>query len=296
MEVNRIIGEYSSGLPGPLLFITVGVHGNEPSGFVALREIFAELEQSRPTIQGTVVGVAGNKEGLKRGVRFIDEDLNRTWKEEHISQKLKNSHEKKEMFNIIKVLQQYDEKKFPQRYFLDCHTTSSASIPYISVQDKGGNDSWAHRFPLYIIRGFSDIVSGTIDDYFSRKGLTGFVFEAGQHDAEEAVEHQKAIQWMALMEACQLNSEELSQPLQSVSYLKGKTTQKTFEIVYRHGLQPKDTFHMEPGYENFQPIEKGALLAHHNGEPIISRWDAHIFMPLYQKQGNDGFFIVRQVA
>jgi succinylglutamate desuccinylase len=51
---------------------------------------------------------------------------------------------------------------------------------------------------------------------------------------------------------------------------------------------------MQPGYKNFQPIKKGELLAQQNGKPIYSEWDAYIFMPLYQKQGNDGFFVVTE--
>ncbi|MAN59180.1 MAG: succinylglutamate desuccinylase [Flavobacteriaceae bacterium] len=295
MKLDRIIGEYSSGQHGSLLFITVGVHGNEPSGLLSLREIFAELTLSRPNIKGTVVGVAGNLNGLRKGVRFIDEDLNRTWKAENIENNLRDSHEKEEMHEIIATLENYPPNKFTERYFLDCHTTSSASLPYISVQDKGSNDRWAHRFPVYIIRGFSDIVSGTIDDYLSKQGLTGFVFEGGQHEAAEAVTHQKAIQWLALKEACGLDFNDLSEVPQSVEFLRNKEAQKTFEIAYRHGLEPNDDFSMEPGYENFQSIKKGELLAHHNGQPITSQWNAQIFMPLYQAQGNDGFFVVKEV-
>ena len=52
---------------------------------------------------------------------------------------------------------------------------------------------------------------------------------------------------------------------------------------------------MKEGYENFQKIEKGELLAEQNGEKVYSEWDAYIFMPLYQSQGNDGFFVVQDV-
>ena len=52
---------------------------------------------------------------------------------------------------------------------------------------------------------------------------------------------------------------------------------------------------MEPGFVNFQAIEKGELLAYQNGQPVKSEWDAFIFMPLYQSQGNDGFFVIQEV-
>ncbi|WP_240607681.1 M14 family metallopeptidase [Marixanthomonas spongiae] len=295
-DIPRIIGTYSSGKKEALLFVTAGIHGNEPSGIIALQNVFDELSKSKPEMKGTLVGVSGNKKALNKGVRFIDEDLNRTWTQKNIKEQVTDTHEKKEMFEIIKVLKEYPASEFNKRYFLDCHTTSSDSLPYASVQDVHDNDRWAHRFPTYIIRGFSDIVDGTTDGYMSRQGLTGFVLEAGQHDDPNSVIYHEGTIWIALQEACGLDLETLSTFPKSVTFLqKQKAYQKTFEIEYRHGLDDDDTFKMEPGYKNFQPIEKGELLAHQNGNPVKSDWDAYIFMPLYQKQGNDGFFVVKEV-
>lgn len=292
----RVLGEYTSGNSGPLLFISAGIHGNEPSGVKALKKVFSELEQSHPNILGTIVGVTGNRKALQKNVRYIDEDLNRTWTIDNVKTKRKDTHEKEEMFSIIKVLKDYPEKDFTKRYFLDCHTTSSASAPYISVQDVNDNDTWAHNFPTYIIRGFSDIVSGCIDHYMSRTGLTGFVFEGGQHISEEAIDNHEGIIWHAITKACNLDLNDLSTYPDSAAKLSElKKQQKTFEIIYRHELKDSDQFKMEPGYKNFQPIEKGEILAHHNGDSITSKWDAYIFMPLYQSQGNDGFFVIKEV-
>ncbi|MDT7827970.1 succinylglutamate desuccinylase/aspartoacylase family protein [Pricia sp. S334] len=296
MDENRIIGTYGTDNEGPLLFISAGIHGNEPSGVVALEKVIDLLEREKPEISGKVVGVYGNRTALEKGVRYIDEDLNRTWTERNVEAQKKDSNEKKEMFEIIDVLECQSRDGYRKRYFLDCHTTSSDSLPYISVQEVGENDAWAHRFPVHIIRGFSDIVFGCIDHYLSRIGLTGFVFEGGQHQSPDAIRYHEGMIWLALVEACGLDLERLSEFPQAVE----KTTdqrrdQKTFEIIHRHSLEDDDRFAMEPGYENFQTIEKGELLATHNGKKIISRWNAHIFMPLYQTQGNDGFFVVEEV-
>ena len=296
-EIPRIIGKYSSGKKGPLLFVTAGIHGNEPSGVKALERVFEELEKTRPEISGLIVGVAGNKVALNQNKRYIDEDLNRTWTEENISSGNKDTHEKKEMFEIIDILSQYPEEDFTKRYFLDCHTTSSPSLPYVSVQEVNDNDNWAHKFPTYIIRGFSDIITGDIDHYLSRTGMTGFVFEAGQHTDKTSVENHEGVIWLALKEACNLDLSRISTYPECVNRFAEKNAppQKTFEIIYRHGLEDSDIFEMQPGYENFQKIEKGELLAEQNGNEVKSEWDAHIFMPLYQSQGNDGFFVVKEV-
>lgn len=294
-DIPRIIGKYDSGIEGPLLFITAGIHGNEPSGVVALEQVFKILKNEKPDIKGKVIGVSGNNKALKEDVRYIDEDLNRTWTKENIASGKKDSHEKMEMFNIIDVLENYPEKDFPKRYFLDCHTTSAASEPYISVQNVNDNDTWAHKFPTYIIRGFSDIVLGCIDHYESRIGITGFVFEGGQHESKISEKNHEGMIWLALQHACELNLDSLKNYPEAAKMLEAKSdNRKTFEIKYRHGIKDEDKFKMEPGYGNFQPIKKGELLAHQNGKPIYSEWDAYIFMPLYQSQGNDGFFIVEE--
>lgn len=294
---NRIIGNYTSNKKGPLLFVTGGVHGNEPSGVKALEKVFEELDKTRPEINGRIVGVRGNISALKKDQRFIDEDLNRTWTEKNVKSGNPETTEQKEMHEIIEVLQGFPEKDYSKRYFLDCHTTSSDSLPYISVQEVNDNDPWAHKFPTYIVRGFSDIVYGAIDHYMSRTGLTGFVFEAGQHSSPASVENHEGIIWLALKEACGLELSKVSCYPQCVDKFAKENApeQKTFEIIYRHEIKEGDTFKMEAGYKNFQKIEKGELLATSNGKEIRSDWDAYIFMPLYQSQGNDGFFVIQAV-
>ncbi|NJY62573.1 succinylglutamate desuccinylase [Salinimicrobium sp. CDJ15-81-2] len=295
-ENTRIIGNYTSGNEGPLLFVTAGVHGNEPSGVKALEKVFAELEKTKPEIKGRIVGVMGNRSALQKGQRYIDEDLNRTWTEDNVNNNDPETQEQREMHEIIEVLEKFPEDEYSKRYFLDCHTTSSDSYPYISVQDVNDNDSWAQKFPTYIVRGFSDIIYGAIDHYMSRTGLTGFVFEAGQHDNPASVENHEGVIWLALKEANGLEVENLSCYPECVERFteKNAPSQKVFEITYRHEIKKGDSFKMEPGFKNFQKIKKGQLLATSNGRDIESEWDAYIFMPLYQSQGNDGFFIIEE--
>jgi len=289
---NRILGSYTCNKDGPLLFITAAIHGNEPSGVHALQRVFKILHAQKPLIAGTIVGVIGNVAALQQGVRFIDEDLNRTWTRENIQLKDKSSNEKQQMFEIIETLQQFSAKH-QQRYFIDCHTTSSSSLPYISVQEVGKNDAFAHQFPIHIIRGFSDIVNGTIDGYLSTQGITGFTVEAGQHESSDSEAYHEGIIWIALQEVCKLNFNALKNIPSAVIKTRNETPpQKTFKILHRFGLKEDDTFKMKPGFENFQPIQKGENLATLNGTQVNSDWDNYIFMPLYQPQGNDGFFVV----
>ncbi|RDK87286.1 M14 family metallopeptidase [Marinirhabdus gelatinilytica] len=294
---DRIIGTYTGHTKGTLLLVTAAVHGNEPSGVLALEEIFKTLKKENPPMAGTLVGIVGNVAAYKNNVRFIDEDLNRTWTTENLKTEATDTQEKKEMHQLIELLEDFETIPYTNRYFIDCHTTSSESLPYISVQDKGDNDFFAHKFPIHVIRGFSDMVEGTIDGYLSEQGITGFTVEAGQHESKSSKTYHEGVIWTALQEACELNFDDLRDIPASVLKLMNSTPpQKTLEIVHRFGLKESDVFEMCPGFENFQPIKKGEHLALLNGRQINSVWDAYIFMPLYQSQGNDGFFVVREVS
>jgi hypothetical protein len=55
----------------------------------------------------------------------------------------------------------------------------------------------------------------------------------------------------------------------------------------------EDDFVMEPGFRNFHKIRKGELLAEDKDGEIRSQIKGRVLMPLYQRQGNDGFFVVR---
>ena len=297
MKSNRIIGSYTKNEKGPLLVITAAVHGNEPSGVIGLRAVFENLKQNQPKINGTILGLIGNEKAFEKSVRYLDQDLNRTWTKENIEKPDKTANEQMEMLEIIDIVEQFQQHGCTETYFIDCHTTSSASLPYISVQDVGDNSRWAHQFPIYIIRGFSDIVSGTIDGYFSHQGMTGFAVEAGQHDDETSATYHEGCIWIALKEACGLDFNDLPRIPEAASKTMTDTpNQKTFEIVHRFGLNDGDDFKMNSGFKNFQPIKIGEHLATLNGKKIISTWDAFIFMPLYQAQGNDGFFVVKDVS
>jgi succinylglutamate desuccinylase len=53
---------------------------------------------------------------------------------------------------------------------------------------------------------------------------------------------------------------------------------------------------MEPGFRNFQSVSAGKLLARdHHGE-VRAPLSGILLLPLYQAQGEDGFFLIREVT
>jgi succinylglutamate desuccinylase len=65
--------------------------------------------------------------------------------------------------------------------------------------------------------------------------------------------------------------------------------------VYSFKIDNADEWMMLPGFQHFTPVSEGQLLAIYQGQEILAPVSGYILMPLYQKQGSDGFFLVRQV-
>jgi succinylglutamate desuccinylase len=62
-----------------------------------------------------------------------------------------------------------------------------------------------------------------------------------------------------------------------------------------HTINEGDDFQMQPNYKNFQKVTKDELLAFDKNGEIRAQSDGLILMPLYQKRGDDGFFLVRRI-
>ena len=68
-----------------------------------------------------------------------------------------------------------------------------------------------------------------------------------------------------------------------------------FEVCDSYPLSDREGFQMLPGFENFQPVHSGQVVARDNGGVVRCGEASRIFMPLYQEIGHDGFFLVKPV-
>ncbi|HLR24809.1 MAG TPA: hypothetical protein VK112_03005, partial [Fodinibius sp.] len=104
---------------------------------------------------------------------------------------------------------------------------------------------------------------------------------------------------MLLLEAlCCISEKSVRNMEEYRSYLKSYTQRlpvKT-ELVYQHIIEEGDRFEMQPGYKNFQPVKEGEWIAADQDGKILAQCDGYILMPLYQDQGDDGFFIIREIT
>ena len=68
------------------------------------------------------------------------------------------------------------------------------------------------------------------------------------------------------------------------------------ERFRRHAITPEDEFEMLPGFNNFDPVTRGQRLAADARGEIKAGERGLVLMPLYQKLGEDGFFIGREIS
>ncbi|MFQ5629587.1 MAG: succinylglutamate desuccinylase/aspartoacylase family protein [bacterium] len=301
--MQRIIGEYDNHLPGPIFVCIGGMHGNEPAGVIALQRVLAKLKAERPSIRGKFIALRGNLQGLSTKQRYIDKDLNRMWLPERMkalengSATTSTTVEENEQIELYHKVHEILDTAQDRIVVLDLHTTSSASKPFAIFGDTIRNRNFAEYLRTPLILGLEEAIAGTLIEHITNLGHIAIAFEAGQHDAEEAVDIHEAAVWLALEAAGNISRNDIRFYRSYVDRITADANglPGVLEITYRHAIRPDDTFQMEPGYVNFQRVRGGQLLARDKNGGVWSPKNYHIFMPLYQGLGDDGFFLARPI-
>lgn len=300
---QRQIGSYGGAAPGPLVVCIGGIHGNEPAGAVALQHVLQQLQQLRPPFKGKLVALAGNVRALKQRQRYMHRDLNRMWLPEQVWRlKSHTLHEPEtselsEQRELLAAIEAELAGNYTQAVFLDLHTTSAAGAPFALISDTLANRRYALQLRTPIILGLEESIEGTILNYINELGHVAIGFEAGQHEASLSVKNHEAAIWITLVTAGCLRASQVPgwANLQVVLRETSWFLPTVLEVRYRHAITEDDRFVMEPGFFNFQRVERGQLLARDQRGEVRAPQRGHLFMPLYQKLGEDGFFLVREV-
>ncbi len=304
LRVGRVLGRVVGRREGPTLVCVAGLHGNEPAGVLALRRLLPRLDRRVGEVRGEILALAGNRSALARGVRFIDADLNRLWREGRTPGGPKREEpgpEIAEATEFGELQEEIDAAMGRARgsvYVLDLHTTSSAGGAFTTVSDTLANLAFASSIPAPLVLGIQERVKGTLLGFLTDRGLVGAGFESGQHEDSRAVDCAEAAVWIALVASGVLDEGQVPEVQESrcLLALHSRGLPRVVEMRYRHGLRPGDGFRMRPGYRNFQAVGRGEVLASDRTGEIRSPEAAMLLMPLYQDQGEDGFFIVREVS
>jgi len=298
IQTDRVIGEIKGNPHEPVVVFFAGIHGNEPAGVIALKEFFSKLNKSK--IKGSVYGISGSIKGLEQRKRFIDKDLNRLWTKQQL-EALSSLHdlsiEESEQVELLNFLNEILNTHTGPLYFIDFHTTSSKTLPFVTINDALINRKFSILFPVPIVLGIEEYLNGPLLSYINELGYVSLGFESGQHDDTDAITNCISFIYLALTFVNILKKEDIEGFQKYFNQLKNQSEDITdiFEIIYLHKLKNSDYFKMQPNFKSFQNIKKGTLLAKENNTNIVSKYDARIFMPLYQSQGREGFFIIKKI-
>ncbi|MBI1307881.1 MAG: hypothetical protein GC181_14855 [Bacteroidetes bacterium] len=300
MQESRIIGITKGRSDGPVVLITAAVHGNEGSGVTALEHLFSSLNPER--VHGEIHGLIGNMPAFKRSQRFIETDLNRLWTAANVAEiesgkrtAENTTNEFREQVELFHYTEQLYKRYSSNLIFIDLHSTSSQTEPFLAISDSIVNRSLASHIPVPILLGLEEYLHGTFLNLANTLGCKAFVFEGGQHDETETVVNQIAflnlmLHYLGITSCSKHQMEEFK------SRLYGELSGKFFEVLYRQEIKAGEDFMMKPGYINFSKVAKDESLALLNDQPVFNPYSARLFMPLYQKLGSDGFFLIREIS
>jgi len=309
-EKERVIGVYEGNRKGPLFLVIGGIHGNEPAGVHAMEQLF-EMLYNEPVYNpaflffGNLVGIKGNIQALKEKKRYLKEDLNRVLVPERVQHAttappeiLKN--EDIEIRNMMSCIQFFIRKYQPEKLIvLDLHTTTAHGGIFSITSNSEESERIATELHAPVVRGILSGVGGTTLHYMTTENLgvdtTTIVFESGQHDDPISVDNATSAIINCLRSAGCVLSIDVEDKHDDILSEKARYLPPIVSITHTHHITEEDKFVMCPGYKNFQPVRKNELLAHDKNGEVRCPMDALILMPLYQKQGRDGFFLVREV-
>lgn len=299
---RRLIGRAGGGRPGPTVVVTGGVHGNEPAGLVALRRVLARIEGEQLPLRGALWAVSGNLRALAEGRRYIDRDLNRGWFRETLATIVNagpTTAEDHEQLELLELLAPLLVRGGPPIVFMDLHTTSGPAAPFSCMPDVLRNRKIALALPIPLVLGLEEVLEGSLLGYLCDLGHVGVAIESGQHRDPAAIDHHESAVWIALVAAGALDAAMLPDLAARRTRLAALTSglPAVCEIRHRHGVRPQDEpFAMEPGFENFQPINKGQIVGRDRNGPVLAPRTGLMMLPRYQGQGDDGFFVASPVS
>ena len=293
---SRVIAHVRGTEPGPTLILVGGVHGNEPAGVVAALTVLAGVHGD--AVRGEVIGLVGNTRALASCARYVDRDLNRLWLPEQIAearQRTSQVVEHTELAELADAIDRVRERAVGTVYVVDMHTTSADGFPFAVVGPTDAHRAFAAKFPLPGIRGLEETLAGTLTRHLGSLGCVTLAVEGGLSSTIRSAANLEAVVTLALEAAGVVDAMPgAAEARVHLERVAGSLPHK-IEVVSRHHIDQFSEFVMEPGFANIQRTAAGTLLARDRSGEVRAPCDGILLLPLYQRQGDDGFFYGREV-
>jgi succinylglutamate desuccinylase len=299
---QRLLGRRVDRPAGPWLIAVAGIHGNEPAGVAALGRVFAALEVSGEQLAGGFVAFAGNLGALAAERRFLERDLNRLWTEPELARARSGAApetaDERELAELDTAISAALAEAGGRVHLLDLHSTSGAGPAFAVLDDELANRRFALALPVPLVLGLEAELVGTMAFHWTARGLVCVAFEGGQHADPASVDRSEAAVWIALDAAGLLPPALAARAAAGRRLLRADRggAPRLVEVRHRHRRTAGDGFEMIPGFASFARVGRGQPLARDHRGPVRAPFGGRLLMPLYQPQGDDGYFLAVGVA
>ncbi len=269
MKLEEII-KISSKNPGKTVTILGGVHGNEVCGIQAIQKIISTLSLE----SGTAYFIFGNPRAIKENKRDTGTNLNRVFKEENLlSEKEKNSYERKRALEIIPYLQKSDAA-------LDIHSSATpGSTPFIICEPH--SFEIAQKLPSDLRSyGWDALEPGGTDYFMNQNGKIGICIECGYNLDPEAPKRAEEAIWSFFQSMGMITTSKPNKMRQ----------QKTLHVYKVHIT--KTNFRPTRAFSDFENLKNGELIGKDGNEEIVATKNSVIiFCREREKTGEEAFIL-----
>jgi succinylglutamate desuccinylase len=244
------------------------VHGNETAGLRAMNDVIEILLGLTEDPGICLVFALGNSAAARRGLRFIEADLNRSFA----------ASPSKVGAEVLRA-KQLEALLVSSRYFFDLHQTSQPSrtpffiFPY-SAEGLGLAAAVSTELPVVTHWGPSFSKDGMCtDEFVNERGGFGITIELGQNGMSEyCVGVGVRVLLRAIAAVKRVGTGRLrDEPLLSrlALYCWSQVIEKTDGAQLRAGLQ------------NFMPVTAGEVIGSRSGGDIVAADSGFILFPVY---------------
>jgi len=256
-----------SGEFGPNVVILCAVHGNEPCGVEALKNLLPVLDLKK----GKVTCILANPEAYKEKVRGTEANLNRVFTDDGLSEDERNSYERKRATFLSRFLDDAD-------HLLDLHSFTNKKGTSFVICDKRDFEIVKCLTPNLTLSGLSTLHAGATDGYMADLGKSGICVECGQHDDPSSIG---------------VAEDSIKRFLSNLDMIDGFDFAPNAEMKYANAEYmhiSKVNFKPSREYKNFEDIKKGEVLGTDGEEDVVAPYNGFIvFCNELDESGEEAF-------